>query len=122
MRRHRGKKGLARNLRRTQTDAERVLWQRLRDRQVEGYKFRRQYQIGEYVVDFACPDRRLVIEVDGGQHQQDEQALKDSRRTEKMQADGFKVVRFWDNDVLRNTDEVIQTVRSELLEDRAPSP
>ena len=81
-----------------------MLWNILRRRQVSGYKFRRQAPIGPYIVDFLCLEIRLVIEVDGGQHS--EQANYDARRTAWLESEGFKVIRFWNNEVLEETDSV----------------
>ena len=87
----------ARILRKNSTDAERKLWQHLRRYQINGYKFRRQHPIGPYVVDFVCFEKRLIIEVDGGQHAQ--QVEDDNARTEWLQSQGFQVLRFWNNQV-----------------------
>jgi len=110
----------ARNLRRRQTDAERRLWRALRDRQMEAFKFRRQYLIAGYIADFACPEQKLIVELDGGQHAQSVQY--DLRRTKKLEANGFRVLRFWDNDALINTDAVLETIRLALLDDPSPRP
>jgi len=98
----------ARELRTDSTDAERRLWQKLKRRQLAGVKFRRQQPIGPYIVDFVCLERRLVIEVDGGQHS--ERLDEDTQRSQWLEAQGFRVLRFWNNDVLANTDVVTQTV------------
>ena len=98
----------ARQLRNNPTDAERVLWSILRRRQVLGHRFRRQAPIGGYVVDFVCFENRLVIEVDGGQHV--ESASYDAERTAWLEGEGFRVVRFWNNEVLRETDAVREAV------------
>lgn len=108
----------ARTLRRTQTDAERRLWRVLRDRQLGNVKFRRQYVIGGYIADFACPEQKLIIELDGGQHA--DQVGYDSRRTKEIEAMGFRVLRFWDNEVLLNTDGVVEVIRLALI--ISPSP
>jgi very-short-patch-repair endonuclease len=111
-----GKIDRARRLRRDQTDAERVLWLRLRDRRLGGLKFKRQVPIDRYVVDFLCAEARLVVELDGGQH-----ATRDeSNRTKILEAMGYLVVRFWNNDVLENTDGVLEEILNIL--DRAPEP
>jgi len=107
----------AKRLRHDQTDAERKLWMRLRDRQMNGAKFRRQQPIGRYIVDFFCPERRLVIELDGGQHASQVEA--DQRRTEFLTKSGYRVLRFWDNDVLSDTEAVLQKIADEL---KHPSP
>jgi very-short-patch-repair endonuclease len=98
----------ARELRHTATAAERLLWKHLRLRNIEGYKFRRQYPIGEFVADFACLEAMLVIEVDGGQHADSEEY--DLRRTKTIEAQGFRVLRFWNNEVLGNIDGVLQSI------------
>jgi very-short-patch-repair endonuclease len=98
----------ARKLRRGQTDAERKLWFRLRDRRLNGYKFRRQMLIRSYVVDFCCESARPIIELDGGQHA--ERGYQDAKRTADLEAYGFLVLRFWNNDVLCNIDGVLGTI------------
>ena len=101
----------ARQLRRNSTDAERRLWSALRDRRLEGYRFRRQYPIGSYIVDFACTRYRLIVEADGGQHADSD---SDHRRDAWLEGEGWRVLRFWNNDVLANTEGVVQTVLREL--------
>ncbi len=102
----------ARELRKNLTDAEARLWARLRFRQLDGFRFRRQQPIGPYIVDFSCPAAKLIIEVDGGQHATDQQ--RDDRRTRWLEARGYRVVRFWNNDVLGNTEGVLQTIQQAL--------
>jgi very-short-patch-repair endonuclease len=102
----------ARQLRSAPTDAEIRLWSRLRRKQLDGFRFRRQQRIGPYIVDFFCPDAKLIVEVDGGQHNADEE--KDEKRTRWLEARGYRVIRFWNNDVLSNTDGVVLTVLEEL--------
>ena len=102
MRRH------VRSLRANSTDAERLLWSRLRRRQVDGFKFRRQHQIGLYICDFASLDGAIVIELDGGQHA--DQIAHDSRRDHFLRSAGFRVLRFWNSDVLARTDQVVETI------------
>jgi very-short-patch-repair endonuclease len=97
---------LARNLRRKQTAAERKMWRVLRGRQFENSKFRRQEPIGQYIVDFVSLDRQLIIEIDGGQHNQKVEIEKDEIRTKWLEKKGFKVIRFWNNDVLLNIEGV----------------
>ena len=99
---------IARSLRRDQTDAERKLWFRLRDRRLNGLKFRRQMPVGRYVADFCCEAARLIVEVDGGQHA--EQLEQDADRTKALEAMGYLVLRFWNNDVLQNIDGVVETI------------
>jgi very-short-patch-repair endonuclease len=96
---------LARKLRRAPTGAEIRLWSRLRRKQLDGFRFRRQHPLGSYVVDFFCAEAKLVIEVDGGQHADDSKA-----RTLWLEARGYRVIRFWNNEALGNTDGVLQTI------------
>ena len=96
-----------RTLRSNMTDAERKLWQGLRGRQMDGHKFRRQLPIGPYIVDFACLDARLIIEVDGGQHLDNP---TDQARDAWLAAEGYRVLRYWDNDVLTRTEAVLEDV------------
>jgi very-short-patch-repair endonuclease len=108
----------ARRLRRGQTDAERVLWLRLRDRRLNGWKFKRQVPIDRYVADFCCEQARLIIELDGGQHTVQTEA--DAKRTEILEAMGYLVLRFWNNDVLKNTSAVLEAIL-ETIEQLTPS-
>lgn len=110
----------ARLLRKTFTDAELKLWQLLRNRNLEKLKFRRQHPVGSYVVDFVCLEPRLVIEVDGSQHVRQEQY--DSKRTAYLEAAGFRVLRFWDNDVLARTESVAQAIDNALRCSPHPNP
>ena len=96
----------ARTLRTSSTDAEQVIWRCLRNGQLPGFKFRRQYPIPPYVVDFCCISSKLVVELDGSQHAPE----IDSRRTSFLESKGFKVLRFWDNDALLQTDAVIEAI------------
>src|SRR5436305_6655133 len=109
----------ARRLRREDTDAERRLWSALRDRRLSGYRFRRQFPIGRYIADFACTRHRLIVEADGGQHDESE---TDRRRTVWLEARGWRVLRFWNNDVLTNTEGVVETILRELREDTPHPP
>lgn len=104
----------AKSLRRRMTDAERKLWSTPRNRQFHDYKFRRQVPIGTYVVDSVCFEEMLVIEVDGGQHT--ENLEQDSIRTEWLEQEGYREMRFWNNDVLGNTDGAIRAIEEALLE------
>ena len=108
---------LAHALRIQQTDTERLLWKHLRNRQFIGFKFRRQQVIGPYIVDLVCFETRLVVELDGGQHT--EQQTEDTVRTTFLQSQGFRVVRFWNNEVLGNIEGVLDSIRSVLT---LPSP
>ena len=102
----------ARHLRRQQTEAERRIWSRLRDRRFGDAKFRRQHPVGPYITDFCCPEAALVIELDGGQHASWRNA--DARRTAFLEAQGFRVIRFWDNDVMVNTEGVLERIAQAL--------
>jgi very-short-patch-repair endonuclease len=101
----------ARQLRRALTDAERRMWSALRDRRLWRYKFRRQHPIGRYIVDFACTEHRLAIELDGSQHADNP---SDISRTAWLERQGWRVIRFWNNDVLANTNGVIETILEAL--------
>lgn len=103
----------ARRLRRDSTDTERRLWAVLRDRRLAGYRFRRQHPIGNFIVDFACTKHHLVVEADGGQHAESE---ADKRRTALLEAAGWRVIRFWNNEVLTNTDGVVHVILRALQE------
>lgn len=103
--------GVARKLRRDMTDAERRLWSHLRASQLCGAKFTRQFPIGDHVVDFACRSLRLAIECDGGQHAG---SPTDEARTRSIEAHGYRVVRFWNNDVLANTEGVLIRIAEEI--------
>lgn len=109
----------ARELRKNLTDSEQRLWRLLKGHQVAGVKFRRQQPIGSFIVDFVCFERRLIVEVDGGQHA--ERASYDEQRTTWLQAQGYRVLRFWNNEVLTNTDAVAQTI-FDVVEQRSPPP
>src|SRR5437667_2923745 len=109
----------SKRLRRDETDAERKLWLHLRDRQINGAKFRRQQSIGRYIVDFFCPECRLVIELDGGHHADQVQA--DQRRTEFLNTAGYRVLRFWDNEVLTSIEAVLQQI-TYLVNHPSPPP
>jgi very-short-patch-repair endonuclease len=97
----------ARELRQPSTDAERRMWSALRDRRLMEYKFRRQHPIGDFVVDFVCTEHGLVIEIDGGQHAEN---AADAHRTAWLKNEGWTVIRFWNNDVLGNTNGVVETI------------
>ncbi len=101
----------ARELRRDATDAERRLWAALRDRRLRGHRFRRQHPIGDYIVDFACTRHRIIVEADGGQHAGND---ADKRRTAWLESEGWRVLRFWNNDILANTEVVVQTILEKL--------
>ena len=104
----------ARDLRQKETESEQILWSWLRNNQLNGAKFRRQQPLGNYVVDFVCFDKKLIIEIDGGQHNDDQFIEKDKERTRFLHSEGFRVIRFWNNDVLTNIDGVIIHIRRTL--------
>ena len=101
----------ATRLRRDMTDVERKLWSAVRDRRLGGFKFRRQATIGPFIVDFLCVEALLIVELDGGQH--NEQA--DAARTTFLEARGYRVVRFWNSDVIENFNGVLETILSALV-------
>ncbi|MEN8245794.1 MAG: endonuclease domain-containing protein [Thermodesulfobacteriota bacterium] len=103
----------AKSLRHNATQAERTLWRHLRAKQMDGIKFRRQQPIENYIVDLVSFEKRLVIELDGGQHAQHKE--KDIQRDRFLVENGFKVLRFWNNEVLSNIDGVLETIRRECL-------
>jgi len=98
----------ARALRKRMTDAEMLLWRHLRSRNMNGLKFRRQHCIGHYIADFACVEKKLIIEVDGGQHAEDFD--QDAVRTKFLNSKGWTVVRFWNNEVLQATEAVFEAI------------
>jgi len=113
----------AREMRSAQTDAEQVLWYHLRARRFQGAKFRRQRPVGPYIVDFVCPEYRLVLEVDGGQHSAS--APYDARRDAWLAANGYRVLRFWNNEVMQRLPDVLERIRVALEKDTlspGPSP
>jgi adenine-specific DNA-methyltransferase len=113
-------KDFARDLRQQASDVEQALWQRLRNRQILNAKFRRQHPIPPYVVDFVCLDKKLIIEADGGQHA--ERQTYDERRTAFLEEQGFRVLRFWNNEVLIETETVLEVIFRALKESPHPSP
>lgn len=104
---------LAINLRKDPTDAEKLLWRHLKSKQFEGLKFRRQQPIGKYIVDFICFEKGIIIEADGGQHAAE--SAKDQMRDVWLKDEGFKVLRFWNNDILGNIEGVMESVRLECF-------
>jgi very-short-patch-repair endonuclease len=108
--------GIARKLRVNFTEAEARLWYHLRNRQLAGYKFRRQYAVGRYVVDFVCLEAKLIVELDGGQHS--EQLQRDESRTLFLVTQGFRALRFWNDEMFRDTEAVLSVIRETLC----PSP
>ncbi|MEK7354211.1 MAG: endonuclease domain-containing protein [Chloroflexota bacterium] len=104
----------ARGLRRKQTDTERNLWSRLRNGHLAEIKFRRQEPIGKYIADFVSFDKKLIIEIDGSQHTEETVKRADEQRTLWLESQGFRVIRFWDNDVLLNLDGVLTQIEETL--------
>jgi very-short-patch-repair endonuclease len=99
------------------TDAERRLWARLRNRQLSGEKFVRQYPVGPYFVDFACREKMLVVELDGGQHSG---SRRDDARTAYLNAVGYAVLRFWNNEALANTEGVLAAILQTMISNPSP--
>lgn len=108
----------ARELRQNQTEAERLLWSKLRSKQLASMKFRRQQPIGSYIVDFVSFESKLIIEIDGGQHNEQEAREQDLQRTGYLEGRGYRVLRFWNNEVLTNIEGVAEKIKESL----APSP
>ncbi|MGH6988563.1 MAG: endonuclease domain-containing protein [Stellaceae bacterium] len=106
----------AHRLRSDPTDAEKRIWLYLRNKQLGGFRFRRQQPIGPYIVDFFCPHAKLIIEIDGGQHSPE----RDDKRTQWLESRGYRVVRFWNNDVLGNTEGVHAKLTEILFSDPPP--
>lgn len=117
MARHHFLTSRSRALRQNSTDAERKLWSILRSRQLNGVNFRKQVEIDGYVVDFLCAEQRLIVEVDGGQQSPE----RDARRTAYLESQGFRLIRFWNTDVLQNLDGV-WTMIEEALDSTPPHP
>ncbi|MEM1303756.1 MAG: endonuclease domain-containing protein [Planctomycetota bacterium] len=116
----------ARQLRSSQTEAEHKLWSAIRKRQLAGFRFRRQFAIGPYVSDFECFEAKLIVELDGGQHNSPDGREHDSQRTAYMEEHGYAVLRFWNSDVTDDLDAVLEKIAI-VLKDRAlgrlhPSP
>ena len=110
---------LQRTLRKEMTDAEKALWKILRRRQISGLKFRRQHPFGDYILDFVCLEKKLVIEIDGGQH--GGRTNCDEMRTRNLVTAGFRVLRFWNNEVLKEIEAVMEQIGRAIQEQR-PSP
>ena len=104
----------ARRLRRDSTFPERLLWSKLRNRQMSGWKFRRQHPIGPYFADFVCSEAMLVIEIDGDTHGSDAQIARDQRRTRFMESEGWTVHRFWNADLTENVDGILWQIEDIL--------
>ena len=98
------------------TEAESIVWEILKSRSIDGHKFRRQHIIKDYIVDFVCLHKKLVIEIDGQYHLEDKQIVKDKSRTEDLQKSGFTVIRFTNEEVVANTQEVLRNIKKALME------
>ena len=105
---------LARILRKNQTLQEAQMWKYLKNSQIQGLKFRRQYPIGEYIVDFMCKEIKLIIEIDGGQHNNPSNIEYDKKRTKFLEAKGYKIIRFWNCDIDKNIEGVYQRILEEI--------
>ena len=104
------------------SDAEKLLWFRLRRRKIAAQRFRRQVPVGDYIVDFACLSARLIIEVDGGRHRNRDSRVLDERRTASLEARGYRVLRFWNSRVLSDIDEVTEIIYTALTMRTTPRP
>jgi len=109
-----------RTLRRNSTDCERELWRYLRGRQMDGARFRRQHPFGDYILDFACIERKLVVELDGGQHARS--TKYDGWRTRQLEQAGFAVLRFWNHDVFENRQGILEVILAALQDRAKPIP
>jgi very-short-patch-repair endonuclease len=112
----------SRALRKNMTDAERRLWSLLRREQLHGYKFRRQAAIGDYVVDFVCFSEKLIIELDGGQHNEARAIAYDRKRSTWLQSEGVRVLRFWNYWVFENSEGIVEVIWRELQASRSSLP
>ena len=104
-----------RDLRQNQTEAEKTLWSHLRYRKLYGLRFFRQYSVGPYILDFYCPKLRIAIELDGGQHTENEMRQYDEARSEYLKGQGIEVIRFWNHDVLQYTDDVLAKLEENIF-------
>jgi very-short-patch-repair endonuclease len=117
------KRPLAKLLRANATSAERVLWSILRSKQLAALRFRRQQPIGPYIADFFCPSAKLVVELDGGQHGSDQIAAYDEDRTHFLESKGYRVLRFWNVEVIKDRDSVAEAIfRAGSAPDPSPKP
>ena len=112
----------SRELRQNSTDVEKILWYYLRNNQLNGYKFRRQEAIDKYIVDFVCFEKKLIIELDGGQHNENDNITKDNERTKFLENNNFKVLRFWNNEIIENIENVLNKIYETLENISTPSP
>jgi len=115
-----GARARARTLRQNMTEAERGVWQILRSHQMQEHKFRRRVAIGRYIADFVCHEARLIVEIDGGQH--DRSSPREAERSGFLQGEGYRILRFWNNEILANLDGVHQTIAAALGASPPPNP
>ena len=104
----------AKNMRSNMSDAEAAIWYNLRAKRFFGLKFKRQVLIGEYIVDFLCPEKMVIIEIDGGQHNENINIIQDNTRTTYLKTQGYTVLRYWNNDVLNNIESVLEDIKNKL--------
>ena len=105
---------IARKLRKNSTEQEKILWCLLRNRKLKNLKFKRQFPIGNYIVDFVCEEKKVVIELDGGQHNQEINIVEDLQRTDFIKSKGYRVIRFWNNEVNDNIEGVYKYLLENL--------
>lgn len=118
-------RNFAKTLRKNQTEVERLLWSKIRNRQIEGMKFRRQVPLNGYIVDFICYEKKIIIELDGGHHNNVHRKEYDKLRTRVLKSKGYKVLRFWNSEILSNMDGTLNFIRSEVVNEKTssrPSP
>ncbi len=120
MKEHQQQTKFARRLRQEQTEAEKILWSKLKGRQLDGVKFRRQQPIDPYIIDFVSFDKKLILEIDGGQHNEEVMKKRDNIRTARLSRNGYCVLRFWDNEVLLNIDAVLEKIRQSIKREVHP--
>lgn len=104
------------DLRKKQTDVEKLLWLNLRNKQLNSIKFYRQYSIGPYILDFFCYEQKLAVELDGGQHSENDQSIYDEKRTQYLNRYGITLLRFWNNEVIINLDGVLDRISSFIIQ------
>jgi len=115
-------KSKAQKLRQNQTDAERFLWRQLRSRNLAGHKFRRQYTVEPYIVDFLCFSHKLIVELDGGHHNENDQIIYDKKRSNYLEGKGFVILRFWNNQIFSELEAVLNKILLALEASPSPNP
>ena len=111
-----------RRLRKQQTDVAKLLWFRLSNRQLRGLKFRRQQQVGAYIVDFVNFEHKLIIELDGGDHRKAQRKIYDKQRTKWLEEEGYRIIRFWNGEVETNIEDILTNILTLLPDRKHPSP